>query len=121
MHTVVWQRIHCPEALQANGPTASLDLVAFLPHTEREGEHIAEWAEAERHRRRVGDANIRDRVESCLAVADVGATDSEKETNETPNLAKVTRKQQMFTSEMPIRVFIGSLSFHCINKHFGCA
>lgn len=90
-------------------------------HTQREGEHVAEWAEAERHRRRVGDANVRDRVESCLAVAEIGATDSEKETNEIPSLAKVTRKQQMFTSEMPIRVFIGSLSFHCINKHFCCA
>lgn len=52
------------------------------------------------------------RVESCLAVAEVGATDSEKETTEIPSLAKDTSmKQQMFTSaEVPARDFIGFLS-----------
>ena len=55
------------------------------------------------------------KVESCLAVAEVKATNSEKETSKIPSLAKVTnKKQQMFTSqEVPIRVCIGSLSINC--------
>lgn len=53
------------------------------------------------------------RAGSCLAVAEVGATDSEK--LEIPSLAKVTsKKPQMSTSEeVPIRIFIGFLSFDC--------
>lgn len=53
------------------------------------------------------------RVGSCLAGTEVEATDSEKEINKIPSLAKVTsKKQQMFTSEeVLIRIFIGLLSF----------
>lgn len=74
-----------------------------------------EWAKAERHGGRVGDANVKNENRKLFGSGRAGATDSEKETREIPSLAKVTSmKQQMFTSEeVPTRVFTGFLSFNC--------
>lgn len=59
--------------------------------TQRKGEQVAEWVKAEEGWEM---PMSKMRVESCLAVAEVGATDSEKETTEIPSLAKDTSMKQ---------------------------
>lgn len=64
VHKAAWQGKHCPEARQANGPTESPNLAAFLPHTQRaDGSRKgrSRW-----HRGRVGEDMVRDKSRKLI-------------------------------------------------------
>lgn len=94
---------------------APLDLlIGGFPatHRERAGRQAAEWAEAGDTEEGEEKQRSGTRVESCVTVAGVQTTETEKETSRISSLVKVaSKKQQILTSEeVPIRVYIWSVS-----------